>query len=260
MVSKTLAAYLCEGNRMPLALQIVGPDAARECRQFPLGQFEVFNIAGRMLGRAVYQPGWRWSQHVGAAFGAAWCPVEHVGFVLAGRAGVRMKDGTEAEMSAGDWFSIPAGHDSWVLGAQDYVSLHVVGAHAYATPAPASTTGKAARKTSPVSAATVKSCTWGDGCIGWTLLARPTLHVMEEQMAAGTQELPHLHPNTTQFYYVLDGEAIVEVGRSRVAAEAGQAVEIGVGDPHQIRNETDAALRLLVISSGSPRDDRQDLP
>lgn len=117
---------------MPLALQIIGPDAAAETRAFPLGEFKVFHIAGQAFGRAVYHPGWRWSQHVGAAYGAAWCPVEHVGVVLAGRAAVRMKDGTEAEMGAGDWFAIPAGHDSWVLGDEDYVSLHISGAHTYA--------------------------------------------------------------------------------------------------------------------------------
>jgi mannose-6-phosphate isomerase-like protein (cupin superfamily) len=125
---------------MPLPLQIIGPDDAHQRRQFPFGQFEVFHLAGQEFGRAVYQPGWRWSEHVGAASGAAWCPVEHVGVVLAGRAAVKMKDGTEAEMSAGDWFSIPAGHDSWVLGDQDYVSLHFSGAHSYAAPAPASPT------------------------------------------------------------------------------------------------------------------------
>lgn len=244
---------------MSHALQIVGPDAVRECRQFPLGRFEVVNIAGHVLGRAVYQPGWRWSQHVGAAYGEIWCPVEHVGFVLAGRAAVRMKDGTEAELGVGNWFSIPAGHDSWVLGDQDYVSLHVLGAGTYATPAAASITGEAAPDTPPVSAATVRPSASGDGCTRWTLLARPTLHVMEEQMAAGTEEIRHLHPNTIQFYYVLDGTAMVEVRSTSVAVEAGQAIEIGVGDPYQIRNETDAGLRFLVISLGYPRDDCQDL-
>jgi mannose-6-phosphate isomerase-like protein (cupin superfamily) len=82
---------------------------------------------------------------------------------------------------------------------------------------------------------------------------------MEEEMAAGTQELRHLHQNTTQLYYILTGRAVVEVGGSTVAARAGQAVEIGSGDPHRITNEDDAALRFLVISSGPPRDDRQDL-
>ena len=244
---------------MPLPLQIVGPDSVHERRTFPHGRFELFKVADQLLGRAAYEPGWRWSQHVGAESGAAWCEVEHVGFVLAGRAEVRMRDGAEAEMGAGDWFSIPAGHDSWVIGDEEYVSLHVLGAHSYATPTVASAGHEPIGTRSPISATTVQALKWGDGCTGWTLLARPDLHVMEEEMAAGTQELRHLHPNTTQLYYILTGRAVVEVGDCTVAVRAGQAVEIGSGDPHQITNEDDAALRFLVISSGPPRDDRQDL-
>lgn len=244
---------------MPLRLQIVGPDAAHERREFPRGRFDLFKVADQLLGRAAYEPGWRWSQHVGPGAGASWCEVEHVGFVLAGRAAVRMRDGTEVEMGAGDWFSVPAGHDSWVLGDEEYVSLHVLGAHSYAVPKPASTGHEPVRKRSPISAATVQASAWGDGCTGWTLLARPALHVMEEEMTAGTQEVRHLHPNIAHLYYVLSGRAVVEIGGCTVAAGAGQAVEIGAGDPHQITNNSDAALRFLVISSGPPRDDRQDL-
>ncbi len=140
---------------MPLRLQIVGPDAAHERREFPRGRFDLFKVADQLLGRAAYEPGWRWSQHVGPGAGASWCEVEHVGFVLAGRAAVRMRDGTEVEMGAGDWFSVPAGHDSWVLGDEEYVSLHVLGAHSYAVPKPASTGHEPVRKRSPISAATV---------------------------------------------------------------------------------------------------------
>lgn len=244
---------------MALRLQIVGPDAAHESRDFPRGRFDLFKVADQLLGRAVYEPGWRWSRDVGPGVGASWCEIEHVGHVLAGRAAVRMKDGAEAELGAGDWFSVPAGHDSWVLGDEQYVSLHLLGARSYAAPEPASTGHGPVRKRSPISAATVQASAWGDGCTGWTLLARPALHVMEEEMTAGAQELRHLHSNVAQLYYVLGGRAVVEVGGRAVAAVAGQAVEIGPGDPHRIANSSDAALRFLVISSGPPRDDRQDL-
>ena len=30
------------------------------------------------LGRATYEPGWKWSEHVGAATGERLCQVEHV--------------------------------------------------------------------------------------------------------------------------------------------------------------------------------------
>jgi mannose-6-phosphate isomerase-like protein (cupin superfamily) len=242
---------------MSIPLQILGPDAALERREFPLGRFELFKIAGQTLGRASYQTGWRWSQHVGPEAGAAWCEVAHVGVVLAGRAAVRMRDGGEIEMGPGDWFTVPAGHDSWVLGSEQYVSLHLLGAQEYAAPAVVNLDHGPGPKRSAVSAASVQPSVWGDGCTGWTLLTRSTLHVMEEEMAAHTQELRHLHPNVAQLYYVLDGRAVVEVARTDVETAAGQAIEIEPGDPHQIRNESDTALRFLVISSGPPRDDRR---
>jgi hypothetical protein len=120
---------------MALSLQILASDAACERHEFPLGRFEVFKLADQMVGRAVYRPGWRWSEHVGATDGANWCPVEHIGFVVAGHLAVRLMDGTETELTPGNWFSVPAGHDSWVVGDQDYVSLHILGAHTDASSA-----------------------------------------------------------------------------------------------------------------------------
>jgi quercetin dioxygenase-like cupin family protein len=107
-------------------------EAADEARRFTKGRFEVVRVGGVTLGRAVYKPGWKWSEHVGAATGQASCQVEHVGFVVSGRACVRMDDGEEIEMRPGDIFSIPPGHDSWVVGDEPYVSLHLIGADDYA--------------------------------------------------------------------------------------------------------------------------------
>jgi quercetin dioxygenase-like cupin family protein len=107
-------------------------DSADETRRFPLGTFEVVRLGDLTLGRATYEPGWRWSEHVGPLTGARSCTVEHAGMVVAGRAGVRMDDGHEFEMAAGDLFTIPAGHDSWVIGDEPYVSLHFLGAEDYA--------------------------------------------------------------------------------------------------------------------------------
>ncbi len=103
-----------------------------EIRHFAKGQFEVVRIGGMTLGRATYEPGWVWSKHVGAATGATVCEVEHVGLVLRGRAAVRMTDGSEFMLKAGDAFYVAPGHDSWVVGDEPYVSLHFLGADAYA--------------------------------------------------------------------------------------------------------------------------------
>jgi quercetin dioxygenase-like cupin family protein len=103
-----------------------------EARDFPKGRFELVRIGGMTIGRASYQPGWRWSVDVGAAIGAASCHVEHVGLVVSGCATAAMDDGTIHEMRAGDLFYIPPGHDSWVVGDEPYVSLHFLGADDYA--------------------------------------------------------------------------------------------------------------------------------
>lgn len=85
------------------------------------------------MGRAEYAPGWKWSTHVAPITGTRSCEVEHVGLVVSGRCMVVMDDGEKIALGPGDLFHIKAGHDSWVIGDQPYVSLHLLGAAAYAT-------------------------------------------------------------------------------------------------------------------------------
>jgi hypothetical protein len=106
-----------------------------EVREFERGRFELVRIGGMVVGRATYEPGWRWSQHVGGGVGGSEsrCQVEHVGLVISGRAAVLMDDGEERVMEPGHLFYVAPGHDSWVVGDEPYVSLHFLGAGDYAT-------------------------------------------------------------------------------------------------------------------------------
>jgi hypothetical protein len=104
-----------------------------ELRTFEKGKFELVRLGGMTIGRATYEPGWKWSVHVGAATGAKSCLVEHIGLVISGRATAAMDDGQVIEMKAGDVFYIAPGHDSWVVGNEPYVSLHFLGADQYAS-------------------------------------------------------------------------------------------------------------------------------
>jgi hypothetical protein len=104
-----------------------------EIREFEKGKFEIVHLGRMTVGRATYQPGWKWSTHVGAQSGAKFCHVEHVGLVISGHATAAMLDGTIHHLEAGVLFYIPGEeHDSWVIGEEPYVSLHFLGAESYA--------------------------------------------------------------------------------------------------------------------------------
>jgi quercetin dioxygenase-like cupin family protein len=109
-------------------------DEPDELREMTRGRFELITLGGRTIGRAPYQPGWRWSEHVGPGLGQERCPVAHVGLVISGTATAAFADGRIVELRAGEAFYIPPfPHDSWVVGDEQYVSLHLVGAEHYAT-------------------------------------------------------------------------------------------------------------------------------
>jgi quercetin dioxygenase-like cupin family protein len=103
-----------------------------ERREFEHGSFELVSLGGVTVGRASYEPGWIWSEHVGRPARQERCEVEHVGLVVSGRCAVKMADGTEDVLEPGDLFFIRPGHDSWVVGDEPYVSLHLLGASDYA--------------------------------------------------------------------------------------------------------------------------------
>jgi quercetin dioxygenase-like cupin family protein len=117
-----------------MELTLVNFEEPSETRHFEKGRFELYRVGPATVGRATYEPGWRWSEHVGPSVGTESCQVEHVGLVLSGQAVARMDDGTERVMKAGDFFYVPPGHDSWVVDDEPYVSLHILGSEDYAAP------------------------------------------------------------------------------------------------------------------------------
>ena len=104
-----------------------------ETRVFEKGRFEIVRVGGVTIGRASYEPGWKWSVHVAPLAGAPLCTVEHVGLVVSGRAVAAFADGRVVELAPGTLFHIPPEpHDSWVVGDEPYVSLHFLGTARYA--------------------------------------------------------------------------------------------------------------------------------
>ena len=103
-----------------------------ETRVLLKGKFEIVRLGGMTIGRATYEPGWKWSEHVGPPLGLSHCCVEHVGIVLSGKATVAFENGQVTELQPGELFYVPpVAHDSWVVGDEAYISLHFMGADKY---------------------------------------------------------------------------------------------------------------------------------
>lgn len=97
-----------------------GPD---EETSFPFGRADTVRLGDIVVGRLVQEPGWHWAEQIKPIAGTDSCEFHHVGYGLAGRSRVRMDDGTEFDIVAGDVFEIPPGHDVWVVGDEPAVSL-----------------------------------------------------------------------------------------------------------------------------------------
>ncbi|MEW1551419.1 cupin domain-containing protein [Streptomyces tsukubensis] len=112
-------------------------DTADETRPFEdgKGRLEVLNTSGGPVGRAVFEPGWRWSEHVKPLAGTDSCLAAHTGCIVSGRMTIAMDDGQRADAGPGDFIEIPPGHDAWVVGDEPCVTIDWTGYGEYAKPA-----------------------------------------------------------------------------------------------------------------------------
>ncbi len=95
---------------------------------------EVVRLEGFTLGRFNFEPGWRWSECIKPVVKTESCHASHVGYAVSGCLTVRMNDGTQKNIVAGDSYTIPPGHDAWVDGNERFVSIEVMSAEQYAKP------------------------------------------------------------------------------------------------------------------------------
>jgi len=103
-----------------------------EVRKFDKGKVEIVKIAGATIGRATFEPGWKWSTCVKPLANTNSCQAAHFGYQVSGTMTTRMDDGTEKISKAGDILNIPPGHDAWVVGNEAVVVVDFQGMVDYA--------------------------------------------------------------------------------------------------------------------------------
>ena len=108
-------------------------DSPDETRPFEgKGEAKVVNLGGKAIGKAVFEPGWRWSENVKPIAKTDSCQAHHLGYCLSGGMTIYMEDGTELQIGAGDVFEIPPGHDAAVTGDEPCVHIDFGGFGDYA--------------------------------------------------------------------------------------------------------------------------------
>ena len=116
-----------------MAGEVKSFDSPDETRPFEgKGKAEIVNVADNMIGKAIFEPGWKWSNNVKPIAQTDSCQAHHLGYCLSGAMTVHMEDGTTLEISAGDVFEIPPGHDAEVTGDEPCVQLDFGGFRTYA--------------------------------------------------------------------------------------------------------------------------------
>jgi hypothetical protein len=113
-------------------MEVKNLNSPEETRNFDKGKVELVKIGGAMVGRAVFQPGWKWSESVKPIAKTKSCEAPHFQYHVSGTLRVRMDDGTERDLKPGDVSLLPSGHDAWVVGNEPVVVVDFQGMLDYA--------------------------------------------------------------------------------------------------------------------------------
>jgi hypothetical protein len=113
-------------------MEVKSLNAPEEVRKFDKGKVELVNIGGAAIGRAVFEPGWKWSTSVKPLVNTTSCEAPHFQYHVSGTLRVIMDDGTEKDLRAGDVSLLPSGHDAWVVGNEPVVVVDFQGMVDYA--------------------------------------------------------------------------------------------------------------------------------
>lgn len=111
-----------------------------------------------------------------------------------------------------------------------------------------------------ISTRTAEHYTWGKGCDGWCLVKNEKLNVIEERLPPGAKETRHRHAKAQQFFYIVKGEATLEIDGRVLVLHDHEGALVPPGVAHQMQNLSKRDLAIIVTSQPPSHADREEAP
>ncbi len=84
---------------------------------------------------------------------------------------------------------------------------------------------------------------------GGHLVKSDKLSVIQERVPSGANEVRHFHNHAEQFFFILSGEATMEVDGIVHQLKPQQGIHVPAGIPHQLGNKHEEDLVFIVTST-----------
>jgi mannose-6-phosphate isomerase-like protein (cupin superfamily) len=102
----------------------------------------------------------------------------------------------------------------------------------------------------------LKHYKWGENCDGWNLVDENSLSVKLEKMPPFTAEQKHYHEHAQQFFFIIKGKAVFEIGDENFIVNQNEGIHILPMQKHKISNTENEDLEFILSSQPSTVNDR----
>jgi hypothetical protein len=99
-------------------------NAPDQSPDLPGSRTDIVTLDGHSITRLRLDAGWRWSNDWRPLLKTTSCVSQHDGVIVSGTLHFEMDDGSSYECTPGTVYSIPAGHDAWVVGEEPVHAIH----------------------------------------------------------------------------------------------------------------------------------------
>lgn len=113
-------------------LEVKSHNSPDEQRRPDKSQIDVVTVGDYTVGRFTFEPGWSWAECIKPVVQTESCQASHVGFCVSGSLVVETTDGNRINITAGDSYTIPPGHNAWVEGDEPFRGVEFLSAAEFA--------------------------------------------------------------------------------------------------------------------------------